>query len=322
MTDERDDAASAGSDAGGSAGDDSVADGVVGAEVSAAEAFDLVSHETRVGVLEVLREADGGPLSFGEIRSGVGVSDPGQCHYHVDRLVGRFVRKTDEGYVLSPAGWRLVGAIVSGGLTTSLESTRVPAAGACSECGGGLRARLREGGVAIECVDCGFVQTDPDVPPGALAGWDREAIPTVVGRYVRLWEVAASHGFCPNCECRVDRGVRRPGESATASRPAAPDWFEGDDTDALVVTACRGCGFWWHASVAIAALSEPAVVGFHHEHGIDLRDRPWWTLDHLPLGECVVTDDPRRVQVRMELDGDARTFAFDGDFALVDVDRD
>ncbi|WP_227132788.1 winged helix-turn-helix domain-containing protein [Halorubellus salinus] len=297
-------------------------DGVATEEVSAASAFELVAHETRVGVLDALREADGGPLSFGEIRTAVGVEDPGQCHYHVDRLVGRFVRKTEDGYVLSPAGWRLVGAIVSGGVTASLEPGSVPAAGSCSECGGSLRARLREGGVAIECVECGFVQADPDVPAGALAGWERSAIPAVVGRYVSLWEVAASHGFCPNCEGRVDRGVRRPGESASANRPAAPAWFEGEDADALVVTACRGCGFWWHAAVSIAALSDPAVVGFHHEHGIDLRERPWWTLDHLPLGECRVVDDPRRVHVRLALDDDVRTFTFDGDFELVDVERE
>ncbi|MFC6954292.1 winged helix-turn-helix domain-containing protein [Halorubellus litoreus] len=297
-------------------------DGVVTEAVSAASAFELVAHETRIGVLDALREADGGPLSFGEIRTAVGVEDPGQCHYHVDRLVGRFVRRTEDGYVLSPAGWRLVGAIVSGGLTNSLESASVPAAGTCSECSGDLMARLREGGVAIECVECGFVQTNPDVPAGVLAGWPRDEIPRVVGRYVRLWELAASHGFCPNCEGRVDRGVRRPNEPAAAGRPAAPAWFEGEDADALVVTACRGCGFWWHASAPIAALSEPAVVGFHHEHGIDLRERPWWTLDHLPLGECPVTDDPRRVDVALTLDGDARTFTFDGDFALVDVDHD
>jgi len=192
-------------------------------------------------------------------------------------------------------------------------------AGTCTECGSGLRARLREGGVVIECVECGFVLTNPDVPAGAVAGWPRTAVPAVVGRYSRLWEISASHGFCPNCECRVDRGIRRPGEPAASGRPAAPAWYEGKDADALVVTACQECEMCWHAIVPIAALSETAVVAFHYDHGVDLRDRPWWTLGHLPMGEAVATDDPRRVDVSFELEGDVRTFTFDGDFELVEV---
>ena len=285
---------------------------VVAERMSPAAAFELVAHETRVAVLEALRAADGGPLEFGEIREAVGVEDPGQCHYHVDRLTDRFVRRTDGGYCLSPAGWRLVGAVVSGGLTASLSSERVAAEGSCSECDGSLVARLREGGVTVACADCGFVQSDPDIPPDVLTNWRREEIPTVVGRYLHRWSVDAAHGFCPNCEGRVDRVV------ATPADPAAPEWYEGGEVDALVVTECRRCGFWWHAAVPIAALAEPSVVAFHHEHGVDLRDSPWWTLEHLEIGAASVSEDPRRVRVPMELDGDERVFVFDGGFEYVD----
>lgn len=289
---------------------------VVAQRVSPAAAFELVAHEIRVGVLEALRAADGGPLTFGEIREAVAVDDPGQCHYHVDRLTDRFVRKTDEGYLLSPAGWRLVGAVVSGGLTASLSTETVSAEGACSKCDGTLVARLRVGGVTVECVDCGFVQSDPDIPPGILTDWPREEIPRVVGRYLRRWEIDAAHGFCPNCEGRVDRKV------ATATDPAAPGWFEGENVAALVVTECRRCGFWWHAAIPIAALAEPAVVAFHHEHGVDLRARPFWTLDHLDIGAASVSEAPRRVAVPMELGGEERTFVFDGTFGFVEESRE
>lgn len=296
-------------------GEDDRENGVVAERTSPAATFELVAHETRVGTLEALRTADGGPLSFGEIREAVGVDDPGQCHYHVDRLVDRFVRKTDEGYELSPAGWRLVGAVVSGGLTASLSSGTVPAEGSCSKCDGALVARLREGGVTVECEACGYVQCDPDVSPGILTDWPREELPRVVGRYLHRWEVDAAHGFCPNCEGRVDRVV------ATPTDAAAPEWFEGEDVDAVVVTECRRCGFWWHAAVPIAALAEPAVVAFHHEHGVDLRERPWWTLDHLEMGSASASEDPRRVVVPMELADEERTFVFDGQFDFVDERR-
>jgi hypothetical protein len=279
--------------------------------VPPAEAFELVAHETRVAVLETLRVADGGPLAFGEIRESVGVDDPGQCHYHVDRLVGQFVDRTGEGYRLSPAGWRLAGAIVSGGLTASLAPETVPAEGACSECGGSLDASVRPGGVSVECRDCGFVETDPDVPAAALAGRPSSELGRTVGRYIRRMEVDAAHGFCPNCEGGVTRGVAAPSDDT------APAWFEGEAADAVVVTDCDYCGYWWHAMVSIAALVEPAVIAFHHEHGIDLRERPWWTLESVTVGTAELAEGPRRIAVPMELDGDARTFVFDGAFELV-----
>lgn len=284
---------------------------LVAERVSPATAFELVAHETRIETLETLRAADGGPLSFGEIREAVSIDDPGQCHYHVDRLAGQFVERTDDGYRLSPAGWRLLGAVISGGLTASLSTATVPADGTCSNCGAGLEATVRAAGVTVECRECEFVESDPDVPPAALAGRPLSAIPRAVGRYTRRMEVDAAHGFCPNCEGGVDRTV------ATPDDDAAPDWFEGDTLEAVVVTDCRRCGYWWHAAVPIAALVEPAVVAFHHRHGIDLREHPWWTLDHVEFGAASVTADPRRVSVPMELDGDARTFVFDGEFAFV-----
>lgn len=279
--------------------------------VPPAEAFELVAHETRVAVLGALRAADGGPLAFGEIRDAVGVDDPGQCHYHVDRLAGRFVDRTDEGYRLSSAGWRLAGAIVSGGLTASLAPETVPAEGACSECGGPLDAVVRPEGVSIECRDCGFVETDPDVPAAALAGRPSSELGQTIWQYVRRMEVDAAHDFCPNCEGSVQRAVTTPSEDA------APDWFDGEAADAVVVTDCDHCGFWWHAMLPIAALVEPAVVAFYHEHEIDLRERPWWTLEGVQIGAADVTDAPRRVAIPMAVDGDSRTFVFDGDFEFV-----
>lgn len=291
--------------------------GVVAERVSPAAAFELVAHETRVGVLEALRAADGGPLSFGEIRAAVGVDDPGQCHYHVDRLVDRFVRKTEDGYVLSPAGWQLAGAVLSGALTASMERDSVPAEGACAECGGSLEAAVREHGVTIRCRACEFVQSDPDMPAAVLADWPREAIPSVVGRYVRRWEVSGAHGFCPNCDGRVDRRLCLPDDEA------APSWFAGEDADAVVVTDCRRCGESWHAAVPIAALAEPAVVAFHHQHDVDLRERPWWTLASLEFGVATVEEtDPLRVAVPMSLADDRRTFVFDAEVELVEERRD
>jgi len=298
-------------------GDDDSGAASVQEDISPAAAFELVADETRTRILLELRRAvsqdgSGSRVQFSELRDRVDVADSGRFNYHLDRLQDRFVRKTGQGYELSPAGWQLIGALLSGSVTSSLPDRTVAAEGSCVECDGRLEATLRDAGVTVECVDCGYVQTNPDVPPAIFEGWPDDEIPRVVGRYLRREEVDAALGFCSNCEGRVDRVVAAPGDEA------APEWFDGEGADAVLVTECRRCGDWWHAALPIAALAEPAVVCFHYEHDIDLRARPGWTLDHLDFGTATLRESPRRVHIQMELDGDARTFVFDGCFEFVE----
>jgi len=167
-------------------------------------------------------------------------------------------------------------------VTATLPEQSVAVDGARLDCGGDLVARLRQTEATIVCVDCQAAQTDPDIPPAILDDRPLEDVPTVVGRYVYRWEGDAAHGFCPNCDGRVDRTVALPGEED------APSWFEGDQFEAVVVTTCRRCGLGWHAAPAVAALAEPAVAALHHRHGIDLRERAPRTLDHLQSPICAV----------------------------------
>jgi DNA-binding HxlR family transcriptional regulator len=57
---------------------------------TAAEAFEVLGNEIRTAM--VLELADAGPLSFSELRERVGVTDSGRFNYHLEKLVGRFVR--------------------------------------------------------------------------------------------------------------------------------------------------------------------------------------------------------------------------------------
>jgi DNA-binding HxlR family transcriptional regulator len=57
---------------------------------TAAEAFEVLGNGIRTAM--VLELADAGPLSFSELRERVGVTDSGRFNYHLEKLVGRFVR--------------------------------------------------------------------------------------------------------------------------------------------------------------------------------------------------------------------------------------
>ena len=83
-------------------------------------ALSALSHRTRVAVLRTLADAEG-PLSFTELKSRVGVSDPGRFNYHLNELARHFVRRTDEGYALTYRGRSLVLASTSGVTVESAE---------------------------------------------------------------------------------------------------------------------------------------------------------------------------------------------------------
>jgi hypothetical protein len=76
---------------------------------SLAASFDLLGNETRLGIVQALLAAEPEPLRFSDIRDEVGVRDTGRFNYHLGRLRGTLVEKSDEGYVLTPEGRRLGG---------------------------------------------------------------------------------------------------------------------------------------------------------------------------------------------------------------------
>lgn len=76
--------------------------------VSVATAFELLGEETRLGIIDALYAAnpadDDEAIRFSRLREAVGVQDTGQFNYHLNRLLGTFVVRTEDGYVLSSAG--------------------------------------------------------------------------------------------------------------------------------------------------------------------------------------------------------------------------
>lgn len=128
---------------------DSNGDGSMTMErLSPEEAFGLLGHEIRFGVLEALNDADG-TLQFSTLRDRVGVQDSGQFNHHLGDLTGRFVHETDDGYQLAPAGKQVVGAVLSGAFTKEMETGSVDTEAPCLVCDEGMEAHFRKGGITL-----------------------------------------------------------------------------------------------------------------------------------------------------------------------------
>ncbi|PSP65008.1 hypothetical protein BRC79_09320 [Halobacteriales archaeon QH_8_67_27] len=92
--------------------------------------------------------------------------------------------------------------------------------------------------------------------------------------------------------------------------------------DAGVRYVCERCGEDMNANVEASVISHPAVVAFYHDYGIDGFETPIWGFDWaVQPSATVVSEDPLRVNVPVERDGDRLVLTIDGDAAVVDEHR-
>jgi DNA-binding transcriptional ArsR family regulator len=224
---------------------------------SPTDAFALLGDETRVGILRALGEA-AGPLSFSTLRERVGTRDSGRFNYHLDRLVGHFVARTDEGYTLRRVGERVVVAVQSGSVTATPELGPTLVDESCPFCGAQVGVHYREERLGVFCTECAGAYSGggPADRPSATSGPDD-------GSGAAGDRTAGGDGD-DGGEAAVD--VAEAGHLGTLFVPPAGVAARGRDADALLGAAltwsrldtlaaatgvCPRCGAGVDASVAV-----------------------------------------------------------------------
>ncbi len=116
-------------------------------DIEPEEVFEILGNEIRMGILKALWEAydplsSANGLSFSALYDAVSVSDSGQFNYHLDRLRGRYVERTDGGYELLPVGLKLVQSVIAG----AGQESRFDSAPVATDCPRGSTPRGHCGG--------------------------------------------------------------------------------------------------------------------------------------------------------------------------------
>lgn len=309
----------------------------------AIEAFSILGNETRLAILLALWEAyepwaGENAVPFTELRNRVGIRQGQQFAYHLEKLVGHFVRKTDGGYELRRAGHQLVRSIIAGaGLEVpALDPTEVdwdcPVCGAptmvtshdeglfhvCTECEGrfGDRGHFPEGTLATAHLDpAGFTDRGPEELLNAAyiaAAWaTQSAIEGVcdacfgpMDGWLDLCDNHAAEGVCPNCERRYDVMAR-------FRCPVCKNHHE-------MVPSCS-----W------IAMRHPAVVTFYYDRGVPLQYVSDDGESFLPryreidsgtdIDYELIAEDPIRVRIVFHHDGDELRLTLDEKLNVIDV---
>lgn len=281
-----------------------------------ADTFALVGNAIRAEILRTLGEARGQRgarpvLAFAELRRRVDIEVPSsQFNYHLQRLVGTFLERTDDGYRMRPEGTTLYRTVRSGTLDRDASLGPFDAGFDCHFCAATVEASYEDGLFSMRCPDCGYgYRNSTRVPPGAFA--DGAELLSRVDTHDRHKLLAFARGVCPTCVNRLESDLVRAGESALPST---------EHDEVYVVRSCARCGNQDYRRVGEALLQRPAVVSFFHDRGLDVATTPTWELEFAATDRHVTvrSEDPWAVALGLERHGDRLELVVDGDLTVTE----
>ncbi|MEF8773591.1 MAG: helix-turn-helix domain-containing protein [Halobacteriales archaeon] len=299
-------------------------------QLSPADAFSVLGNETRLSILRALFRVSE-PQTYAQLRRRVDPETAGNFNYHLQKLLGHFVRKDGDGYDLRRAGERVVRAVLAGTITEEPRLPPAPTDDRCVYCGGTVEMEYREASVVARCTECGGVSRDgvPEgtylrlrLPPAGLRGRTREEV--LEAAHVRFEAEIGSmaNGVCPEC-----------GGRATVEFDVCEDHRRDDsglcprcDTRFAVWTnyECRQCRYARRASLWVTAMNLPAVVSFCHDHGLEellpirtfARENREFVAD---VSQAVTGTDPPRFRVTFPVGGDRLVVELDDAVSVTEV---
>ncbi|MEF8780625.1 MAG: helix-turn-helix domain-containing protein [Haloferacaceae archaeon] len=294
-----------------------------GESIAPDEAFKAVGNELRIEILRALARALE-PVPFTTLQETVGMEDSGKFNYHLGKLTGHFVRRTDRGYELRHAGASIVRAIRAGGITEdpTLEPRTIDLP--CPFCGADQEFSYAQETLQLRCPECAGVAEGP-FPNGTIMYYEfpvaglRSRTELEVARAAhRLYDsevVAMVEGVCPLCAGQVDVELsvcfdHEPGEdglcNACDSRYLA--WCDCE---------CPTCHHSRRFALWFRALLHPGVVGFYADAGDVSRPVPFPKLltgedpDFRDVTETLRSRDPLQIAVEIRAGDGACTVLVD-----------
>jgi hypothetical protein len=304
------------------------------------EAFGVLGNETRMAILRTLGEADA-PLPFSELRERVGVADSGQFNYHLERVVGHFVRKGADGYALRQAGRRIVEAVLSGAVTESpvVEPTRLDHP--CHYCGSPIEVSFRTDRLVKYCTECAGKSGRPTdesgrfVPAedgylGALplpsAGVRERSVQEVfeaAWTWTNVEFLAEANGMCSRCSAPLEESV----DVCESHDPGDGLCDRCDSRHAVEFrAACTNCINDLRGPFVLALVADPHLLSFLIDHGLDPiapSREGIGEIDriHMNYTEEVRSVDPFDARFTFTANGETLTLTVDDDLSVVDATR-
>lgn len=273
---------------------------------AAATAFSVLSDDARIEILLSLLQSEA--ISFAQLQRATGIEDSGRFNYHLGKLVGLFVVKSDEGYRLSSLGAKVVDLLLDARFGSSSpppidEATATD----CPNCGESLHVYYENGDMRLACPSCDAVVQYGFFPPRGRTS--RDVGGTLDAYSQQVWrDVTLAHrGVCPHCSGRMRTEIE-----------VDPEWA----VDYAATSRCLDCETTYSSPVGLRLLADRDVVAFLADHGESIDERRFWEFDFvLDDGVAVVSKSPPRYRLTISRERERLEVTLDGTCHVVETAR-
>ncbi len=299
------------------------------------EAFAVLGDEIRMGILRALGDADGA-LSFSTLYDRVDVDDSSQFNYHLDRMVGHFVARTEGGYRLEGAGRRVVEAVLSGAVTDRPDLPRTGVGEPCPYCDAPVEIAWHGEGVDVFCTSCagrygeadrpdgedveGFLGQHP-LPPAGVRDRDADDVLQTAWTWGNLEILALASDVCPRCSATVEWET----ELCEVHEPDGDICPHCNDRFALSVTvACTNCILSTGGEPVVALAAETELLALLTETDRNpVSPGAIHRIEdvHGDYEEEVISPAPLRARYTFEADDQRLSLTVDGDLNVLETER-
>lgn len=302
------------------------------------DAFAALGNEIRVDILRVLGEAHE-PLSFSSLFDRIDLDDSAQFNYHLDKLVGHFVQKDDEGYALRRAGHRVIEAVLSGAVTDDPRLDRTAVDEQCHFCGSQLEIQWRGGSIELFCTGCGgmwersygragspeqagsgYLGRLPLPPAGLEHRTPSEALQAGY-TWANLELLAMSSGICPRCSATLDTSLNVCEDHEAADGPCEAC---GTGYAVRAVVDCTNCIFVTGSGAFLGLLANTELLAFFTEHGLNpvtpdsIRRADAAKMEY---DETIHSTDPFEATFTFTVGEDCLALRVDQDLSVIEATR-
>lgn len=301
------------------------------------DAFGVLGNQTRLAILFALWEAydsdaSSNSLAFSELYRAVEYDNPGNFSYHVNKLLGHYVDKSEDGYRLRSSGHKLVRSVIAG--TGDVTLDRVTIGLECPFCQAPKEITYSDERLIVLCSECdGAFSGQDDVPAGALSILEFEQAGLLNRSPDEIFTAAtisaksnirmAVAGVCNECTGKMEK-------SLDVCEDHDPDGLCDDCGTRFAVLAsfrCPVCKNFHKTPPWRIVKYHSAVVAFYYERGVEL---PYEIHDFTgieryedligPPEQELVGRDPDRLRVTFDCDGEALELLLDEELSVVSVE--
>lgn len=305
---------------------------------TATKAFSTLGNETRLAILVSLWEAyepfaDNNAVPFEELRERMEVEDTDRLHYHLVKLEGDFIERTDPGYELTNTGQQLIRTVLGGvGIEPpTFEATQIDYP--CPLCDAKIMVTYQEKHFTLYCTECEGYYDMPDQPdgmlsrhffqPSGLSGRGAEAVHNVLAIDTQSRLGYLFHDVCDECLGRVEGSLHVCEDHADEGVCDAC----GRREPFIARYECQVCKNHEQGPPRAVARQHPTYDAFLLDHEIYPPDGRYnlsfWKRDpeiYSSAEQTLIATGPAEVQVTFEHDGDELSLTIDEELRVIDVD--